>query len=173
MSNVQYNVIYNKLVKSEDDLVGLIAYGIYKKHKIEVINRLKAEKGREPNDEECGVFISTSNTDSQLELYKNQAEAILSETVGNIAGEQINEIEERILRDYKANIKSCIPSNWKTFGISVAASAVSAILMSFGVALFYFLARTTNRETATFVDRVIESVQEKTAGEQCPVNTSD
>lgn len=31
-----YNFIYEQLVKSEDDLVGLVAYAIYKKHKIEL-----------------------------------------------------------------------------------------------------------------------------------------
>lgn len=28
----KYNFIYKELVTAEDDLVGLIAYGIYKKH---------------------------------------------------------------------------------------------------------------------------------------------
>lgn len=28
----QFNFIYTKLVQADEDLVGLIAYGIYKKH---------------------------------------------------------------------------------------------------------------------------------------------
>ena len=38
-----YNFIYEQLVKSEDDLVGLVAYAIYKKHKIEFITRMKGK----------------------------------------------------------------------------------------------------------------------------------
>ena len=33
----KYNFIYSKLVESEDDLVGLVAYGVYKQHKISFI----------------------------------------------------------------------------------------------------------------------------------------
>ena len=54
---LKYNFIYSKLVLAEDDVVGLIAYGIYKKHKIEFINKIKDEKGREPNDDECDSFF--------------------------------------------------------------------------------------------------------------------
>ena len=34
----RYNFIYEKLVTAEDDVLGLIAYGIYKQHKIEFVN---------------------------------------------------------------------------------------------------------------------------------------
>lgn len=40
--NGKYNFIYKELVSADDDLVGLIAYGIYKKHKIEFYNQDKA-----------------------------------------------------------------------------------------------------------------------------------
>lgn len=43
----KYNFIYEKLVTSDDDLVGLITYGIYKKQKIESIAKIKeTEKKR-------------------------------------------------------------------------------------------------------------------------------
>lgn len=40
--NGKYNFIYKELVSADDDLVGLIAYGIYKKHKIGLYNQDKA-----------------------------------------------------------------------------------------------------------------------------------
>ena len=58
----QYNYIYKKLVNSEDDLIGLIAYGIYKKHKIEFIEQIQEEYKREPTDEECSSFFISSTT---------------------------------------------------------------------------------------------------------------
>lgn len=39
----QYNYIYEKLVTSEDDVLGLIAYGMYKQHKIEFISKIKED----------------------------------------------------------------------------------------------------------------------------------
>lgn len=32
------NFIYSKLVRDDDDIIGMVAYGIYKKHKIEFMN---------------------------------------------------------------------------------------------------------------------------------------
>ncbi len=171
MSTPKYNVIYEKLVTDADDLVGLIAYGIYKRHKIEFINKIKTEKGQEPTAEECETFFLTSTTETQLDSYKSQAETILSETVANIAFEQVRAEEEKMLRDYKENIKSCLPSKTRTFWNSVAAGVVSAILVSSTVGLSYFLARTSERETAAIVDRVIEFVQKEPVSEQCPVDT--
>lgn len=60
------NFIYEKLVTSGDDLVGLIAYGIYKKYKIEFITKIKENQGRKPTDEECQTFYAASTTESQL-----------------------------------------------------------------------------------------------------------
>lgn len=173
MSTPKYNAIYEKLVTDADDLVGLIAYGIYKRHKIEVINKIKAKKGHEPSAEECETFFLTSTTETQLDSYRSQAETILSETVANIAFEQVRAEEERMLRDYKENIKSCLPSKTRTFWISVAAGVVSAILVSLTVGISYFLVETSERKTGEVVERVMKAVQEKTAGEQCPVNTLD
>lgn len=62
----KYNFIYEKLVTAEDDLVGLIAYGIYKKHKIEFITKIKEEQQRDPIDEECHAFFISSTTETQL-----------------------------------------------------------------------------------------------------------
>lgn len=37
----KYNFIYEKLVSSDDDLIGLVAYSIYKRHKIDLLMELK------------------------------------------------------------------------------------------------------------------------------------
>ena len=85
----QYNYIYEKLVTSEDDVLGLIAYGMYKQHKIEFISKIKEDNNREPTQYEYNSFFAASTTESQLNNYRNQAEALLSETVANIANEEL------------------------------------------------------------------------------------
>lgn len=97
----QYNFIYEKLVTAEDDVLGLIAYGIYKQHKIEFITKIKEENKREPTQEECNSFFAASTTESQLNNYRNQAEALLSETVANIANEELGRFEDEMVRNYK------------------------------------------------------------------------
>ena len=145
--DVRYNFIYKKLVTADDDLVGLIAYGIYKKHKIEYITRIKDTEGREPTDEECQAWCVASNTDSQLGNYRRQAEMMLSEMVGNITENELKDYEKQMLRNYKQELSSCVPSNWKSFFISIGAGIVSAFLFALIAGLFYFIGETSDRST--------------------------
>lgn len=157
----KYNFIYEKLVTTEDDVVGLIAYGIYKKHKIEFITKIKEEQRREPSEEECRSFFAASTTNSQLENYRSQAETMLSETVGNIANEELAHYEAEMLRNYKKDISSCIPSNWKTFGVSILAGVVSTILFSVIAGIFYFIGETSDRTNRIKTQELMKTMQEE------------
>lgn len=128
-----YNFIYNKLVKSEDDLVGLIAYAIYKKHKIEFITRIKEEEERDPTNEECQIFFKASTTQSQLAKYKNDAQTILSDVVANTTNEELERYEREMLTDYEKNIKKCLPPWWQNVLWSVVASFIFS-----GMSIFFY-----------------------------------
>lgn len=156
----KYNFIYSKLVATENDLVGLIAYGIYKKHKIEFIDTIKETEQRDPTDEECQSFFAASTTDSQLYHYRHQAETILSETVGNIAKEEILSYEADMLKNYRKEIKSCLPSNNKTIVIGIISGIVSAFLFSLLAACFYIMGWTSERTIRENTEQIIEYVVE-------------
>lgn len=146
------------MVDSEDDLVGLIAYGIYKKHKIEYITRIKEEQNREPTDEECRSFFVASTTSSQLDKYHSQAENMLLEMAGNITKNELKQYESDMLKNYKKEISSCMPSNWRTFFISIGAGIVSALLFAILAGVFYFIGETSDRSTRDKVKDLIEKV---------------
>lgn len=156
----KYNFIYEKLVSSEDDLVGLIAYGIYKKHKIEFITNIKEECQREPLSEECRSFFVASTTPSQLEKYRNQAETMLSEMVGNIAQSELSQYEVTMLKNYKKELSSCIPSNWSTFGLSVLSGILSAFLFAVIAGIFYFIGETSDKSTQEQTREIMKNIQE-------------
>lgn len=158
-----YNFIYEKLVTAENDLVGLIAYGIYKKHKIEYITRIKEESGREPTDDECRSFFAFSTAPSQLANYRSQAETMLLETVGNIANEELERYESDMLRNYKKEIASCIPSNGKTFLTSICAGIISTLLFTLIAGLFYFMGETSDRSTRNKTKELMETIHEMPA----------
>ncbi|WP_071145768.1 hypothetical protein [Bacteroides ihuae] len=151
----KYNFIYEKLVYSEDDLVGLIAYGIYKRHKIEFITSIKEREHRDPNDDECNSFFVASTTESQLKKYRNDAEAVLSDIVMNAAGEELEQYEQEMLKDYQANIKAALPSNTKTIILSV----VSSLLFSFILAIFFVLGQTSEKSTNDSVEKMIQKIR--------------
>ena len=73
-----YNQIYEKLVVDDDeDLVGLIAYSLYKQSKREWLVEFGARYGRRPTREEEGVFVS-GYTKKDLPRLRDQAERMLS-----------------------------------------------------------------------------------------------
>jgi hypothetical protein len=148
-----YNFIYEKLVKSEDDLVGLIAYAIYKKHKIEFITRIKEEEGREPSQEECTAFFKASTTDSQLTKYINDATSILSDVVANTTNEELERYEREMLADYEERIKKCLPPWWHNVIWSVIASFIFSGMGIF----FYYLGVTEKQSTPQQIEIKITS----------------
>lgn len=172
-----YNFIYEQLVKSEDDLVGLIAYAIYKKHKIEFITRIKEEKGQDPTDAECNAFFKASTTESQLAKYRNDAQSILSDVVANTTKEELERYEREMLAGYeesirkeievfernmldkyKTGIKEVLPSNKKNFWLSFFAGILSAFVFSLIAALFFILGETSERATRDRTRQIMDQI---------------
>lgn len=165
-----HNYIYKNLVENDKDILGIIAYGIYKKHKIEFIDKIKKEQGRIPTDEECHSFFVFSTTETQLDSYRGQAEMLLSEAVGNIAREEIVEFEKEMLKNYKKEISSCVPSNMKTICLSALAGIVSTFLFTFIASVFYFIGGTSDRDTHDKVQQIIETIQKPISSDSVLVN---
>lgn len=71
--------IYNLLVEHDKDLVGMIAYCIYKQHKQDYIERYKKENQVDEIPLEClETFKSISSTQTSLTSYKTSAEVTLN-----------------------------------------------------------------------------------------------
>ena len=89
-----------------------------------------------------------------------QAEAMISETISSIAREELTNYEREMHRNYKSEIKSCIPSNWSSFGFSVLAGVVSTLAFTVIASIFYFVGETSDRGTRDKVKSVIEHAQD-------------
>lgn len=149
---MEKNFIYSKLVCDDADIIGMVAYGIYKKHKIEFIESIKKEYKREPNQEEWHAFALSSNTDSQLRKYVSQADTTLASFVMNSAGEQIKSAERQMLEQYQANIKAVLPSNWKTVGLSVLGSFIFSAVVTLALILGAF----SEKDKANLVHKIVD-----------------
>lgn len=156
----QYNFIYKQLVDSDNDLVGLVAYGIYKQHKIEFLQNFKEDVQREPTDGECKVFYLTTTTKDQLRKYRDQAETLVSGIVMNSSMEEISAFEDDMLRSYESKIENVVkrnvPSNTLTFLYGLGGSVVGSLIFAIVAAAFYFIGMTTDRSTHKLVERVLE-----------------
>lgn len=69
----EFNYIYSKLVQEPNDIVGLLAYSIYKEHKIAYITDFTSKNGRAPSDTELMRFHDSSSTEACIATYKENA----------------------------------------------------------------------------------------------------
>lgn len=132
--------MFPTLVDSENDIVGQIAYSLYKKHKSEFLSSLD----RDPTDDELIAFKKSCQTEAAVELYRAKAEEILMEFSRNTLSEHAKEIEDSINQDHLTLIKRVVdpikPKRWQSYAHAVAQSVVSAIVIAIGYAMlvFYF-----------------------------------
>lgn len=136
-----YNWIYQELVKSEDDLVGAIAYSLYKRHKIEYINQCKSETGKEPTNEQLAEFHRISSSPSSLESYRLKADILLSnllslatESIANQMQQQNKEVIYSELQALLAPIQTEIAKKK-----SKSQMVLDALMGAFGTIIIFIL----------------------------------
>lgn len=130
-----YNFIYEKLVESEDDINGMIAYALYKREKIEFIRGSLSKNSRTPTQEERKSFHLSSNTDFRLNAYRLQAGVIAREFLEISLEEKVKEIEEKWQEGYLQGQIGSDLKELKRFGPGVLQGVVSSWIFSFSVAL--------------------------------------
>ena len=70
--------VFGSLVTADDDIVGLVAYSIYKQHENDWLIAFRKAKGREPSEAESSAFIIGEGTARRLATYRHLAEATLA-----------------------------------------------------------------------------------------------
>jgi hypothetical protein len=73
-----YNRIFERLVVADDDVVGLVAYSVYKRHKRDWIVQQIAETGLRPDLGRIREFERINQLDSQLNRYRQSAADLLA-----------------------------------------------------------------------------------------------
>lgn len=123
-----YNKVYERLVSTDKDYVGMLAYAIYKRQKIEFIKEHKLNNsGQKPTDTELDNFHTLALQPSQLEMYKKQAVSLTQGMTNTIIANKKNEIQEFI--DGNLNNKGFISY---MYGVSqsLVASALWLIIVA-------------------------------------------
>lgn len=137
MSNFQkrtYSYIYSKLVKNESDILGHIAYSIYKSHKIAEIERLCAEKRVDSvADEDIEPFIKIAQTERQIQFYREHADALANAFLDSILSEALElrrqELESEYKEKYEKLLKSCKSRPWYAdVGIGILSSFLFLVI---------------------------------------------
>lgn len=123
----KYNFIFEKLASEPDDLVGLLAYGIYKREKITYITNFQTEHGRGPTEGELSVFHEMSC--SHLGSYLRQAEIDLADLQNLIAEEAVSSLSKEYDARFKDELRKMRPS-WRA---AITQSFLGSVIFTFFV----------------------------------------
>jgi hypothetical protein len=72
------NPVFTSLVKADGDIVGLVAYSIYKQNKLDWLLAFQRALGREPSEQENTAYIIGEATPRRLATYRHLAESTLA-----------------------------------------------------------------------------------------------
>ena len=114
-----YSDVYNRIVKDDNDMVGHVAYSIYKRTKQEFIRKMQAERGTILLPDEVLEEFYASQTDYMLEQYRKHAHIILREFLDSsykddLADEK-RQLEHEHNKSYQKLADEVRPSFW--FGV--------------------------------------------------------
>ncbi|SUX48811.1 hypothetical protein [Chryseobacterium indoltheticum] len=133
-----YNYIYSNLVEKESDLIGHIAYSLYKKSKIEYIEKQKAD-GKDVSDTDLIPFNNFSSSDSSIESYKIKAELIVQGFIDNVLEEELENYKEQAVNQQAQILQNIINPLTTGFWKSVWAGFVSAFIFALFLAVIAFI----------------------------------
>ena len=144
MTQRTYNFIYAKLVKDKDDVLGIIAYSLYKRNKIDFINKYVTEHGSPPSDAEMTTFHASSTTESSLEGFRRQAVDLAREFMDSALDEERQELEQEYADKYYLSkvadeVKSLQPNHLFAFLFGVSQGLISSVLFAGLIGIFAFV----------------------------------
>lgn len=93
-----YNYIYKTLVTGPGDMVGALAYALYKEEKIQFIAEFEKAHHREPTDAELACFHQTSNLPARLASYQDRAQGLLEDFMDEVLATELIE-QQRAIKD--------------------------------------------------------------------------
>lgn len=166
----EYNKMYDRLVSSDDDIEGLLAYGLYKRHKRAfIINHTKTH-GSRPDDKEIENFMTSAL--SQLDRYKKEGRDIFLQCVGeSVQKEHEKSAEhkrlvdrlvtaaqleiEKVEHNYDSNIEQIVSKHsfrwYSTIGLNLLATLLFSLILGVG----YFLLHTSEKGTKDTMDQLM------------------
>lgn len=127
---------YSTLVEDPNDLVGLIAYSLYKRDKLDFVERHRANHGCAPTKDEFGVLYQLVNTPGQIDALRTRSATLLEQVTEVAFQEAVQQMEE----DFKARLLAELKvpkSFWRAVGENVVANVVAAGLVTLVVVMLY------------------------------------
>jgi hypothetical protein len=127
---------YSALVDAPNDLVGLIAYSIYKREKLDFVEAQFAKHGRVLTPAELQVFYQLVNMPAQVAALRTRSATLLEQ----VSEEVLSDVVEQLENDYKVKLTAELKVHknfWRSVGENVLANLFAAGLIALSVLLLF------------------------------------
>lgn len=141
MGSRKYNHIYQLLVQGDDDLIGQVAYALYKKEKHAWVERFWDEHDQEPTDDDVASFHCFICSEENIDRFRLQAKSIVQETINSVTAETLHRAQEELNRNHQAQLKAIIEPLIPGFWDGVKQGVVASLLFSILIVVFIFIIR--------------------------------
>ncbi|MES2101451.1 MAG: hypothetical protein V4569_16620 [Pseudomonadota bacterium] len=133
---------YSTIVEGNDDLIGLVAYSLYKSDKLAYLQKHQQDVGQKPTDAEMMAFCRTSTLPGPVSAYRSKAAYLMSEMYDELLEEQVGEIDTKYKAELVAELKKAHPfwtGVWQHFwaGLTIWAFVGLTILVLYGQQIGY------------------------------------
>ncbi len=140
----KYCNIYSKLVQGDGDMIGHIAYSLYKAEKVQYISEYKeVHKVVVVPNEVVQGFSAGRDNKASIDHYRGMAESILQSFIGgsfdDMSEQVIDEVTGRLTKHIDEQVVPCLPKKeswWSKFLNGCLQSVGGAVALSLLVWLF-------------------------------------
>ncbi len=116
---------FTKLVSSDKDFVGMVAYTIYKNEKLDWIAQFKIQNSnREPTEDELKQFNLATDSDLRIQQYRQMAETSVNNLVSATIVDELTQYQSTLRDD--AIVKAAHKGFWQGIGENVLAGIIGA-----------------------------------------------
>lgn len=105
INNRKFSKMYQMLVDGENDILGHIAYSVYKQQKMDKIERLVEVNKRIVTEEDLASFMNDAESDIQRRFYQDRAVSLAQAFLNRSLSEQVNKIEDQLRRHYDDQVE--------------------------------------------------------------------
>ena len=96
-----YSKIHSLLITDERDVIGHIAYSLYKKEKSEFIDKYKKDNQKEPTEKDLEKFTNSSSVPSRIESLREKATKVLEMFTNKLLEEDLKQMREDVRKEQK------------------------------------------------------------------------
>ncbi len=123
---------YSRLVQSDADMTGHVAYALYKRDKLKFCESIDASEQRPVEARELEIFIRSANLPTRIDAYRTEAEKALRDFAQEVLNGQLVELDHEYQAKLAAELKAA-RSFWRSVGENLVANllaiAVTALLL--------------------------------------------